>query len=175
MSRAVAPEGKGALRPLDNETLQEVRADLASLLREEIDAKIVSGSLDEHADEFLAQAEAQMTDEEGVLRVAWRVDPYSIEAVFEKPQEAVDADDEGLGTEMVHELDAGRCEVVSGAVSDRLVLQKPWRPWTRHAMGREAMRFALPTMATTTRTRKVLAARTSTSTRKRRTTMCFSR
>lgn len=88
------------------ESLQDVRKDLAELLKEEIEIKTGPALREEHAEElFLNATGAQVEDSEASISVKWSVPPYSISAMFQKPTSPVNVDEEGLGMDNVIDMD----------------------------------------------------------------------
>ena len=58
----------------------------------------------------MAEAKALVEETAQDLRITWEVAPYSMELLYEKPTSEVNADGEGLGMDIVHDLDEQQLE-----------------------------------------------------------------
>lgn len=102
----ISKDGKTAVRIVESEeTLQTVRKDLAELIRQELEDKGAPGAYEETAEEqFLAKTNAVVTEDADQIKVQWRVDPYSVQVVFDKPSGVVSADADGLAMDQFHNM-----------------------------------------------------------------------
>lgn len=103
----------GDVRVVDGEeSIEDIRRELSSLLKEEIETKTSVGVLEDHSDQFLADANAVCEEDDMRLVVSWKADPYVVNVVYEKPTTAVNADGEGLGMDIVQEVNEGQMQEI---------------------------------------------------------------
>jgi len=99
----------GGVRVSDGtESIEDVRKDLGGLLREEIDEKTGKGVMEDHSNEFEDSSMAKIEEDNDEFKISWVVEPYLVEVLYAKPSGLIEVDEEGLGMDLVHELDEGQ-------------------------------------------------------------------
>lgn len=92
-------------------------------MKEEIEEKTSPGILEDHSDEFLQHSGGVIEESEAELRLTWSAPPYSVEVVYEKPTGPIDVDGEGLGMDIVHELNEDQLRGLEQAEKEHSVHQ----------------------------------------------------
>lgn len=92
------------VRIVEDESADEVRKDLVSMLKDELDVT-EPGIMEEHSNEFLSDAGATVEESMDEIVIKWSVPPYMVEVLYEKPMGPVTLDGPGLGSDIVHDLD----------------------------------------------------------------------
>ncbi len=86
------------------ETTEQVRRDLENRLKQEVTTKTTPSVLESHADEVLESTGAAVVEDEAEVRLTWTVAPYTVEVTYEKPTSVIDVTGEGLGIDIIHEM-----------------------------------------------------------------------